>query len=122
MFHVMFLTFFAAGIAYLSAQFADVGSAFTLPRHCIGGQSAHRRTIEIQRNTFRHHLYIVFLKARRCAVIARHCAFVARFNTAFILAVPHVKSPYVKRRLRISPHVIQNLPPNGGYRPIALFT
>ena len=122
MFHVMFLTFFAARIAYVSAQFADVKSAFTLSRHCIGGQPADRRTIEIQRNTSRHDLYIVFLKARGCAVIARHCAFVARFNTAFILPDLHVRSPYVKRRLRMGPRFIQNFRPNGAYRPIALFT
>lgn len=78
---LVFAAFLAAFAADLRAQFTNHFRKLRSRRHesCGGGTDA--RAIAIERNTARHHLYILFFQAGAGAMFALRGAFVAGFDT-----------------------------------------
>ena len=67
--HLMFGTFVAAHLAYLSTGRTDLLRRFAGSSHHRSGKCADFRAINIQCDALGHCLYLLLLKARRCAVI-----------------------------------------------------
>lgn len=82
---VVLAAFVGASQAYLTAGPAKMLCQFAVPGHCVRGEAAHGRAIDIKRDAAGHHLDIVFLKAGRHAHIAGSSARVAGVNAGLVL-------------------------------------
>jgi len=76
--------FLAARHAYLCAQATNGPCVGAVPGHIGGRHSANGGAIHVETNTLRHHLDVVLLKARVCAVVASIRAHVAGLDARLI--------------------------------------
>jgi hypothetical protein len=81
--------FFAACLAYVGAEFANVAGEFTIARHIAGRQSADSGAVHVQLYAPGHHLDVILFEACRSAVIARVRAFIAGLDTGLELLLCH---------------------------------
>ena len=87
--HGMFCTLLAAPYTDFCAQAKNLLHGLASARHCRGGQSEDRRTIDVQRDAAGHRLGVLLLETGRGTMVAGCCAIVAGLNARRILFVGH---------------------------------
>ena len=89
MIHLVFTALFAARVAYLGAELADLRGKLRAAGHLAHRKGANVSATAIEFDAADHHLDILFLEAGGRAVFARFHALVTGFYAVFVVFVRH---------------------------------
>ena len=82
-------TLFATGLTDLRTQSANTLGELAVSCHKGRGHATDLGAVHVKRNAPRHHLYIVFLKARSCTVITGCGTVITGLDTGCVLLMSH---------------------------------
>jgi hypothetical protein len=89
MLHLVLGALVTTGLADVGAQAANGFGMFAATGHQGCSQRADLGAIHVQRDASSHRLHVLLLQARSSAVIAGHCASVARFDAGIEFLMRH---------------------------------
>lgn len=81
--------FFGARVTDVGAGLADGAGTLAAARHIGGREAADLGAVDVERYAARHRLYILFLQARRGAVVAGLSASIAGIDAGLVLLMRH---------------------------------
>jgi hypothetical protein len=88
---LMLAALVATRLADLCAQLAQLLGKVTAARHVAGCQSADCGAIHVEGDAARHHVDVLPLQTRGCAMVAGMCAAAASFDAGLVLLVSHLE-------------------------------